>query len=366
MSRTIRIGRPQLVVDDPQMPFTFDSTLCTLRQPNGEVRVWETDLCSEPYYEMYQGPAENPLQRRAGLFAWDHNGYNSRWPSSVWVQSFYQVLPEECVHPAAQTGDLLIGFIHREYYSNPYLPDGSFAHGAGSCNGFYIGLAVSLDRGLHWKYIGDVVSNSHNGFKEFANMGGVPFFKVDGQFQFFFNEFLPEPHVPQDPSVGYVDAKMHYLSAARCNVRETVEALLEGKLPTVRKYSGNGVWDTDPIFETGAPILSGDHQRCDAHADAAYCSALGKYLLLTYHTRPSHLCLYISPDGVRFDDYVTLYAEENDEIMTPYATFVGISTDDSSDDFSTVGREFFVFFPRKGIGAKYDFDQWYRCRITVG
>ena len=48
MSKTIRIHPRELIYDDPQMPFTFDGTLCTLRQPNGEVRVWETDLGTKP------------------------------------------------------------------------------------------------------------------------------------------------------------------------------------------------------------------------------------------------------------------------------------------------------------------------------
>ena len=362
MSKTIRIHPRELIYDDPQMPFTFDGTLCTLRQPNGEVRVWETDLGTKPYYFIFQGPAENPLERRIGGFTWDYNGYSDRWPNGLWVQSFYQVKPEESSHPAAQTGDLLVGFVHREFFSHPFRPDGTTQHGYGSCNSYHIGLALSTDGGMSWFYNGDVVSNVMNERKDLANMGGVPFFSVDGHFQFFFNEFPAGKPDASDPS--YVRITGQDLSAARCGIRETVEALLAGKLPAVRKYSGNGVWDTDPVFGTGAPILSGEHQSCDAHADAAYCSALGKYLLTAWHTNPSHLCLYTSPDGVRFEEYATLFYEDTPAIMTPYSTFVAVSEDDSSADSSVVGREFYIFFPRKGI-RDYGFDQWFRTKITI-
>ena len=362
MSKAIRIHPREMVIDDPQMPFTFDGTLCTLPQPNREVRVWETDLGTKPYYFVFQDPAENPLTRRVGTFSWDYSGYSDRWPNGLWVQSFYQVQPDESDHPAAQTGDLLVGFVHREFFSNAILPNGALNHGNGSTNSYHIGLALSLDRGMSWRYAGDVVSNAMNERKDMANMGGVPFFTIDGCFQFFFNEY---PYGTPDPErLGYVHITKRYLSAARCKIRETVAALLDGRLPAVWKYSGDGVWDTDPLFETGAPLLSGEHISCDAHADAAYCSALGKYLLTAWHTNPAHLCLYLSADGVHFEDYITLYYEEHPEIMNPYSTFVAVSEDDSSADSSVVGREFYIFFPRKGT-RDYGFDQWFRTKITI-
>ena len=77
-----------MVYDKPEMPFVFDSTLCTLRQKNGEMRVWQTDLATPPYYLLFQGKTENPLEKRIGAFYWDHNGYSDRWPDGLWLQSF--------------------------------------------------------------------------------------------------------------------------------------------------------------------------------------------------------------------------------------------------------------------------------------
>ena len=87
----IRLGEVEQVRSDAQMPFTFDGSLGTLRQPDGSIRFWETDLGTKPYYFLFRGTERDPLREREGTFTWDYNGYSDRWPNGIWVQGLYQV-----------------------------------------------------------------------------------------------------------------------------------------------------------------------------------------------------------------------------------------------------------------------------------
>ncbi|MBR5867878.1 MAG: hypothetical protein IKZ21_00415, partial [Clostridia bacterium] len=59
---------------------------------------------------------------------------------------------------------------------------------------------------------------------------------------------------------------------------------------------------------------------------------------------------------------------EENKFMQPYSFFM--STDgDCSDDMNVIGREFYIYYPRKGIlgndGLNYDHDDLYRRRVTI-
>lgn len=354
------ISEPCTLIEDKDMPFTFDGTLCTLEQPDGRVRVWETDLGTKPFYFIFEGPKENPLSERVGTFSWDYNGYSDRWPDGLWVQSFYQVSPEDTDHPAAKNGDLLVGFIHREQFSDPFDENGNLAHGHGDHNSYHIGFGISFDRGLNWFYCGDAVSNVLNDQKVLANMGGVPFFRQNDEFCFFFNEYPSDEEGPEG-SGKYPHGA--FLSCARCKVRETVAALIRHELPAVKKYSGNGKWDTDPMTGTGSPVLDAPYTHFDAHADACYCRTAGLFLLTAWFHTPSRLCLFSSADGEHWTLEGLLYEEDTEDYMTPYSTFVAVSGKDSSADSSVVGEEFYVYFPRKGR-QNYGYDEWKRVTVT--
>ena len=57
--------------------------------------------------------------------------------------------------------------------------------------------------------------------------------------------------------------------------------------------------------------------------------------------------------------------------MQPYSFF--LSTDgDCSDDMHEIGKEVYIYYPRKGVlmgnpTAKYDYgyDDWYRVKVTI-
>ncbi len=329
----ITVGAPELVVPDNGMPYTLDGTFATLRQPDGSILYWETANGDRPYFYLHRGTAEDPFASLETTFGWDYNGYRVEWPSGVWVQNLYQ-----------WEAGTLIGFIHRE--------DLERNNDAGA-NDYFIGLAISTDGGLHWTYGGDILSTVQNGDAVHSNMGGVPYLVVGDYFYIYYNEFNRNG--------------VMYPSAARCRIDETVEALKDGTVPVAEKYAGDGVWGVDGMTGTGKPLIAdGYGTGYDTHADAAYCAPLGRYLLTLQTHGLSRLLLYQSDDGLNWDDYEPIVLDQAQEgvFMQPYSTFVGL-TEDASDDFSTVGACFYLYFPRKGMGAGYAYDDLYRVQVTI-
>ena len=151
------------------------------------------------------------------------------------------------------------------------------------------------------------------------------------------------------------------------SLEETIAAVREEKLPTVKKYSGTGRWETEPINEMGAsilPIIEGIHN--DSHSKGVYIKPLDRFLMTMQTGSVGKLVAYLSQDGEHFDDFIII--DENDEkLMNPYSFF--ISTDgDCTDDMRECGKEFYVYFPRKGCGfddKKYPYDEYYRRKITI-
>ena len=329
----ITVGAPALVYPDSEMPYTIDGSFSTLRQPDGSILYWETANGDRPYFYLHRGTAEDPLASLEATFAWDYNGYRVEWPSGVWVQNLYQ----------CEDGTL-IGFIHRE--------DLERNNDAGA-NDYFTGLAISTDGGRNWTYGGDILSTVQNGDVSHNNMGGVPYLVVGDYFYIYFNEFS---------QTGAM-----YTSVARCRIDETVAALREGTVPAAEKYAGDGVWGVDGMTGTGTILVADSYSTgYDTHADAAYCAPLGRYLLTLQTHGLSKLLLYQSDDGLNWDDYEPIVLDQAQEgvFMQPYSTFVGL-TEDASNDFSTVGDSFYIYFPRKGMGAGYAYDDLYRVLVTI-
>lgn len=334
ITERILISEPELICADRDMTFSFDSVIATLRQEDGSILYWLTNNGQTPRYPMYRGTEDNILQERTGLFEWDYNGIRTDDPSStVWLMNIYK-----------HTDGTLIGFVHREdLYDNN---DEEKAN-------FYIGLAISTDGGNHWKYGGDIIGSYMNhklGRDEpQPNMGGVPYLVVGDYFYLYYNE--------------YISATGRYIGMARCQVDETVEALKNGTLPKVEKLGRNG-FDIDPMEGIGKMVVphsnTGYH---DVHADAAWCEPLGRYLLTVQTHQMGQLQMYISEDGIRWDAYVLLDDIGFGDHMQPYSTFVGF--EDASDDFHVVGSRFYIYFPRKGIGSNYGYDDLYRVEVQI-
>lgn len=333
----IHVSEAELYKTDAQLgEFTLDGCFVPLRNPDGTFRLINTSYSELPNFHKFIGTPEDIFQK-AEEYQMDYNGYCCAEPSGVWIMSAYQY-----------DDGFLVGFCHRELV---HRTDPIFG------NHFLIGLAVSYDGGDSWKYIGDVASNVLNGGTFMANMGGVPLLIKDGYFYIYFND-ADRDRVPR-------------ISAARMRIDETKACLMEGKLPTVHKYTGSGIWKTDPMKCAGAAILPDIGLALDAHSKGVYCKALDRYLLTMQTNAQAHLVLFISQDCEHFDEHIILDVAEIGKKMQPYSFF--IATDgDCSDDMNVIGSEFYIYYPRKGVfleGKKdeYDYchDDLYRRKVTI-
>lgn len=333
----IHISPPELVKSDAELgAYTLDATFVPIRNEDGTFCFINTSLSEKPYFHRFLGTPEDIFQQDL-YYEMDYNGYCCDEPSGVWIMSAYKY-----------DDGMLVGFCHRELINRT---DPAF----GNC--FFIGLAVSYDGGKCWKYMGDIVSNVLNGGSVMANMGGVPLLVKDGCFYVYFND------ADRD--------RVLRISAARMGIEETKACLLEGKLPQVRKYTGSGVWKTDPMKCAGANILPDIGFQLDAHAKGVYCKALDRYLLTMQTNAQARLVLFISKDCEHFDEHIILDVAEEGVQMQPYSFFV--ATDgDCSDDMNVVGKEFYIYFPRKGTRIRnpkeygdYGYDDLYRRKVTI-
>lgn len=333
----IHISEPELVKTDAQLgDYTLDGSFVPLKNPDGSYSFINTSYSEKPYFHKFIGTPEDIFQR-SELYEMDYNGYCSCEPSGIWIMSAYKY-----------DDGMLVGFCHRELISHS---DPAFG------NSFLIGLAVSHDGGNRWKYIGDVVSNVLNGGALKANMGGVPLLVKDGYFYIYFND---ADHT-----------KLTRISSARMSIDETRECLLRETLPQVHKYTGSGVWKTDPIKCVGANILPDVGFHLDAHSKGVYCKALDRYLLTMQTNAQARLFLFFSKDCEHFDEYIVLDEAIEGVQMQPYSFFIA-TNGDCSDDMNTVGREFYIYYPRKGTRIRdpkefgdYGYDDLYRRKVQI-
>ena len=268
----IHISEPELYKTDAELgAFTLDAPSVPLRESDGSFHLIHTSFSEKPNYHRFVATPED-LFLGDDLYEMDYNGYSCFEPSGVWIMSAYK-------YPDG----MLVGFCHRELIHHT---DPAFG------NNFFIGLAVSYDGGARWKYLGDIASNALNGGKIKANMGGVPLLVRDGFFYVYFNDFDA--------------AGLRRITAARMNIEETKQCLKEGKLPAVFKYTGSGIWKTDPMKCTGASILPDLGFEMDAHSKGVYCKALDRYLLTMQTGGYARLVLLLSKDCEHFDEHLIL------------------------------------------------------------
>lgn len=350
----IHVSETELVYTDDQLSYTVDGSCCTLRRPDGKIDFLTTDLGGLPYYHHFRGPADDPFAEELEPFEWDYNHFKEEWPCGLWVQSAYK----------CEDG-VLIGFTHREDLSKV---DFDYPQN------YHIGFSISRDGGQHWKYIGDMMGTCRNFISKnrsngvWPNICGVPYVVgKDGYFYIFYNEWN--------------EARERYTSVARIPVKESIEMVRREENPAklMKKYSGNGVWDTEPMHGTAPRILPEDcddivyHEevgfKYDCHSQAAYCSAIDKYILVVQTAR--QVVMFMSDDCVNWDDHVVLSTANPDKGLYMYSTIVGCD-DEASDDSSTVGHDFYVYFTHKigflrlpGNFGDYETDHFCRVRVTI-
>ncbi len=354
LNKKITVSAPELVYKDSELSYTVDGSCCTLRRDDGKIDFWTTDLGEMPYYRRFRGTAEDPFAEEIRPFEWDYNNYKSVWPCGLWVQSFYKC-----------DDGMLIGFTHREDLNrqDPDYPQS-----------YHIGFSVSHDGGNSWKYLGDALGTCQNHISKrrsggkYPNVGGVPFFAgKDGYFYFYYNEYSPEYE--------------RYISGARLPMKETIELIRKGESPAhlVKKYSGGNTWDTEPMHGTGAKMFPENcsdiklFEDCgykyDCHSDAAYCKSLDKYMIAVQAAR--QLILFFSDDGCHWDEHIVAATAEPYTGLLYYSTIVGLDNE-ASDDFSTVGHDFYIYYTHKidflrlpDNYGDYETDLYYRVRVTI-
>lgn len=344
----VKLGEAKLVRTDDRMPITMDGSASSIIQGDGSVLYYFTDLGEKPYCRAFRGTVSDPFVKQEFTFEWDFNEYPDVWPCGIWAQTIYKC-----------DDGMLIGFCHREDFS--YEDKTCFIN-------YHIGLGVSNDGGRKWFYAGDICGTGSNYIpKCFANMGGCPTVIKDGYFYVHFNEYS------RDSFNEHSTERVKRISAARFKVDETIAALKQKKLPKVFKYSGNGEWNTPGIGGVGAPIItlapfgSMPEAICiDSHSKAAYCKALGCYIMTFQTGRIGELLLYFSSDCEHWDEYMSvdsISAEHNGEFIQTYSSFVDLSGNGRADSF-TVGDRFMLHFVHKST-KDYAYDEYYTREIEI-
>jgi hypothetical protein len=318
----------------------IDATLGTWKKDANNLYVlngkWDA-------FKLYYGPLSNPFQNFVGNVSIDHNG----WDGLTWISGVYKY-----------ADGTLLGLVHRERY---------WTNSANDC--FYLGLAKSTDNGLNWKYLGDVLS-PHVNYKEpvvngvnsaAGNVAGVPFVVVGSDLYIYYNE-----------QTG-IEKRMSVAKAALATIKTAID---NNTTTPFYKYNG-GSWTEAGMGGTGSNIIPGGtvsnvgldyyagHNLRDFHSDAAYVPGLGKYLITVNDEGGSRLLLYSSTDGLNWGEETVIdSAQSGTNFRTAYSTFMSLSSG-SSDDNSTVGNDFYIFYPRDfystGGGQRY-----FRIHMTVG
>ena len=81
--------------------------------------------------------------------------------------------------------------------------------------------------------------------------------------------------------------------------------------------------------------------------------------------------LFFSDDCAHWDEHVVVATAKPYTGLYYYSTIVGLD-EEASDDFSTVGHDFYIYFTHKigflrlpGNYGDYATDLYYRCRVTI-
>jgi hypothetical protein len=308
-------------------------------------------------------------------------------------------------------GDL-IGFVHTENFQTPSSGLRTYtiglAYSKSADNGQKWTYASDIIRPYYQFGPDSAQQNGNNNH----NIGGVPYIVYvesatkDSSFYVYFNEYVDSANPNPRPLSG------KRLSVARARVADVVSSLNSVMVADVKvqnaknmlnsspaadqlllaiqnydnairdaniarqnmvkwhKYRGANEWSTLnadstntpssplPVSEQGADIgysfyVTTDVRGCvgfyDLHSDAAYCSALGEYLMTINTSGYGLLLLYTSSDGINWrnpigidDDFPGWQAPAPDAIEQTHSFFV----DPNSEDGHVVGKTFYIIWPR--------------------
>ncbi|HUV66253.1 MAG TPA: hypothetical protein VMW24_20345 [Sedimentisphaerales bacterium] len=340
-AQQVKLGELKLIYTEDEIPIRYDGSLSTLRK-DGEMHFFHSFGCRlkpgqtrRSRHSWHKGPPDDPLKCHVGSKTdealWDYNGYyQDLAEQGLWILGMY-----ECPN-----GDML-AITHAELNK---------AH-EGMINRadqrFALGLGYSTDRGLSWTYCGEIVRPADDRH----NVGGGAYIIRGDYLYVYFNDIIPGEAATRPNRIQ---------SVARARLDAVIKAAAQHQVIPWHKYR-DGKWDIPGLSgkpgEDLIPHITGGE---DLHADAAYCTALGKYLLTVQTHAAGRLLLFSSPDGLDWSLETTVDQASNG-VIQPYSTFVDF--DGPSADCHTVDNDFYLYFPRKGPDSNTD--HMYRRRITI-
>ena len=212
---------------------------------------------------------------------------------------------------------------------------------------FALGLGYSTNRGVSWTYCGEIVKPAD----DHENVGGGAYIIRGDYLYVYFNDIIPSEAA---------NVRNRIQCVARAKLDSVIKAAAGYSVTSWHKYR-DGKWDIPALSgEPGEDIIPHVTGGEDLHADAAYCTALGKYLLAVQTHGAGKLLLFSSPDGLDWSLETTVDQVSNGAIQ-PYSAFVDFGG--PTADCHTVDGDFYIYFPRKGPDRECDY--MYRRRISV-
>jgi len=346
-AQQLKLGEVELIYTEDEIPIRYDGSLSTLRV-DGEMHFFHSFGCRFPPHQdeteprarrsrhsRHKGTPEDPLKVHLGSKTeeelWDYNGYyqENLTEDGIWILGMH-------VCPNCD----LLAITHAELNATTNWMDTKFA----------MGLGYSTNRGTSWTYCGEILRSADDR----QNIGGGAYIVRDGYLYVYYNDVIPNGEMPTDQN--------RLQCVARAKLDTVIKAAAQHKVTPWHKYSDRK-WDIPGLSnkpgEDLIPHITGGE---DLHADAAYCTALEKYLLTIQTHGNGKLLLFSSPNGIQWtqEEIVDEIIPPNGALQ-PYAAFVDF--DGPSTDCHTVDGDFYLYFPRKG--PDHDYDYMYRCKVTV-
>jgi len=332
--QSVNIGEAELIYTEDEIPIRYDGSLSTIRK-DGTMYYFhsfgcriEPDTHRRSRHSWHYGTPKDPLKvhhmSKEDDDFWDYNGYHQDTPEEgIWILGMYK----------RDNGDLL-GITHSEINYTDVHREQQFA----------IGLGYSTDEGESWTYCGEIIRGADNR----VNVGGGAYIIRDGYLHIYYNDIdLSDTNKIQ--------------CVARAKLDQVLKDAANHEVGEWFKYR-DGKWDVPGLSDSwGTAVVPRVYGGEDVHSDAAYCTAMGKYLLTVQTHLANKLLLFSSEDGVNWTEEAVVDIGAEDE-MQPYSSFVDF--DGPADDCHQVDGDFYIYFPRKRY-KDHEYDYMYRRHITV-
>ena len=336
-AQSIHVGEAELIYTEDEIPIRYDGSLSPIKKDDNTMYFFHSFGCRleaksgrRSRHSWHYGPPLDPLKvhhlSKTDDEFWDYNGYYQNMEQEgIWILGMYK----------RENGDLL-GITHSEVRDFPGKRENQV---------FAIGLGYSTDQGESWTYCGEIVRAAHPAM----NVGGGPYIIRKDYLYVYYND------------VDTVTREKR-LCVARAKLKTVLRDASNHKVGKWMKYR-DGKWNTPGLSDiTGTNVIPKFNGRLgDLHSDAAYCTALGKYLLTVQTGRANKLLLYSSTDGLDWVHEAVVDVAREDELQA-YSAFVDF--DGPTDDCREVDDSFYIYYPRKRI-EDHEYDYMYRRLITI-